>query len=677
MKKISILMAVLFLFGATGVQAAGDSAAMAEAIMLVRQRVDIPEECTEFTGSANLLGGTRGWSCSWQTPNDAEKSASVNVSMRESGIIDEVYTYRFAEYKQRTGKILPKVSAEAAIESAYAYAGKVNPALLEEYGEGATATLYGDRYTVQIQRCVGGLPVYNNAATLQINSQTGVVENYRITHTEGTVFPATGDVMGENAARAAFMKNGYMQAEYVIFGENAALVYTPGKSNNMLHAVTGEGYSPSFSGEELRMEGSKDMAATNTASGGNIQLTPQEVQAVEEAAGLLSYEEAEEKLKNTEEFYIPHGLVLESGSTYKNDAGQYILHITLRNQNEETYARVYGELDGVSGEILYFYVSDKAEDIVHVDMEGAKAVYEDYAEKHLAEYAASLGKTEIKDEKEAFYITSARNENGHPVRGNGVSMTVQKRNGKISQYRLNWNRKVQFPSPEGMLSNAAAYDILFSKEAPKLYYYAEKETAVPVYVTERDNFAYIGAFDGAILSYSGTAYIETSTAGYTDVSGHYAEEAILALAAVGARLGDTEFKPDAVITQAEFVSLLSNCVMDYYPLYGGKADMDKIYAYVQRNGILPKEEEAPDAPLTRELATAYLLRSMGYADFATITGIFYCDFSDAEAITPSLYGYISIAKGLGIIKGDGNGCFAPEREITRGEAAMMLYNYLK
>ena len=72
-----------------------------------------------------------------------------------------------------------------------------------------------------------------------------------------------------------------------------------------------------------------------------------------------------------------------------------------------------------------------------------------------------------------------------------------------------------------------------------------------------------------------------------------------------------------------------------------------------------------------------LLNSLGYGPVAQLPGIFRCDFADASAIPAPDLGYAAIAQGLGIVKGDDNGNFAPGRFATRCEAAYMLWRYMK
>ncbi|NLM50551.1 MAG: S-layer homology domain-containing protein, partial [Clostridiaceae bacterium] len=62
---------------------------------------------------------------------------------------------------------------------------------------------------------------------------------------------------------------------------------------------------------------------------------------------------------------------------------------------------------------------------------------------------------------------------------------------------------------------------------------------------------------------------------------------------------------------------------------------------------------------------------------ASLEGIFKTGFMDEAEIAPELVGYVAIAKGFKIINGDENGNFLPKKALTRAEAAIIIYNYLR
>lgn len=100
-----------------------------------------------------------------------------------------------------------------------------------------------------------------------------------------------------------------------------------------------------------------------------------------------------------------------------------------------------------------------------------------------------------------------------------------------------------------------------------------------------------------------------------------------------------------------------------------------MYRMLINDGTIDEDDKNPDLKLTRETAVKYLLDSAGYKKFAELEGLFNCDFIDKNDINPKLAGYAAIARALKIV--DGNSYFKPKNEITRAEAAVMIYNYLK
>ena len=94
-------------------------------------------------------------------------------------------------------------------------------------------------------------------------------------------------------------------------------------------------------------------------------------------------------------------------------------------------------------------------------------------------------------------------------------------------------------------------------------------------------------------------------------------------------------------------------------------------------GILKLNEKAPDSNLTREDAVKFIIRSLKYDKVAAIKGIYKCDFKDLTKINPDLIGSVTIAKGLKIINGDGEGYFNPTDKLTRAETASLICNYLQ
>ena len=60
-----------------------------------------------------------------------------------------------------------------------------------------------------------------------------------------------------------------------------------------------------------------------------------------------------------------------------------------------------------------------------------------------------------------------------------------------------------------------------------------------------------------------------------------------------------------------------------------------------------------------------LLDSLGYKEFASLQGIFRCDFTDAAEIPEPLMGYAALAQALDLVDGGDAGTFGASTPATR------------
>ena len=201
-----------------------------------------------------------------------------------------------------------------------------------------------------------------------------------------------------------------------------------------------------------------------------------------------------------------------------------------------------------------------------------------------------------------------------------------------------------------------------------------------VYVLKSGRPYILDAYTGNVIGYDGKPYKEDKPAEYTDLDGHFAEKQIKLLAKY--RIIDfagPEFKPGEKVTQKEFLMILSKILDRYYIPYitedSTQEEIDEMYKQLIRRGIVKEGEKDPDAIITRENAVKFIIRVLNYEKVANIRGIFIVPFEDAEDIAPELEGYVAIAAGLKIVSGSG-GKFNPKKELTRAEAAVMIYNCL-
>ena len=97
-----------------------------------------------------------------------------------------------------------------------------------------------------------------------------------------------------------------------------------------------------------------------------------------------------------------------------------------------------------------------------------------------------------------------------------------------------------------------------------------------------------------------------------------------------------------------------------------------MYRNSAQNSIISEDERDDDAEVTREVAAVYMIRAIGAENYAKYNDIYVTPFND---VTENK-GYSALLSAMGVLSGDGNGNFNPNREMTRAESIIMIYNYL-
>ena len=235
----------------------------------------------------------------------------------------------------------------------------------------------------------------------------------------------------------------------------------------------------------------------------------------------------------------------------------------------------------------------------------------------------------------------------------------------IDKYAKSINREklidvIKTNNEDEILDFVFAHFGITSEEADKtaneyvdtsLFY--DKETyARLVYKLYDADSEYVSPFTGKLLTGRGEEYIEESdTFVYSDLDGHWIEKDAMLLADIGIGFDGGLFNPDAPITEKE-------------------------YAYLSQSMSLYLAGSESEDSITRINAIKSVINSLGYEKVANIKGIYKTYFRDNEKINEEDVGYIAIASGLGIIKGDGVNIDAYSF-LTRAQAVSLLLNAIR
>ncbi len=637
MKKIIsfIMAAALLLSLITPVLADNTDSKREEILASVKARVEIPEEYTEFEIQEKTQYGITAYSFDWSAKDD-DNHNSLSVTCLDDGTIVE-YNNNEGERYYNDKPSISELSAEDALDLAEKFINKVNPDFPYEIRviNDDDANLYSTQYCFSIELYINGIRLDESYSSIAVNKQNGKVTRFVLSYIP-IDYPSIENAISEDEAKQAYSEKLGLKTVYRTYTteDNAYAAfpaYVQNYEGTYINALTGEEYTDKED-DTYMMTASSESAAAKAKD--YYEFSEQEIEKITEIEGLLSKDEIVSKLKANKTLSIPAAasvkyIALEKNK-YKNNSYAYV--VTMYNDDDYMSAVA----DAKSGDISYYSRSGRI-------TQGREYVRDDKVFKELAKDKAA---EYVYDEASNRY---QRYVNDVEVVGNIA--TIGYSGDTFALYSMSYT-DTDFPSLDSAITKADAEKIMFDKDGYEMVYIintsGDTASAVPVY---KHNSVNINAFTGKYVNYENEEEIpNTVNIEYTDISGHYAEKYIKALAQCGIALDGKEFKPDEKLTKDDLYTLM-------YSIGSGKRTQ--------------AEDEDYSATVTRGEAAVYLIQAIGAEDYAKYEDIYTSPFAD---VTENK-GYISLLKAMGIVSGDDVN-FYPDREMTRAECAVMVCNYL-
>jgi hypothetical protein len=284
---------------------------------------------------------------------------------------------------------------------------------------------------------------------------------------------------------------------------------------------------------------------------------------------------------------------------------------------------------------------------------------------------------------------------------NNLSVNVNARTGKVTNYFDRWSDELTLPRADQVMGTERALELLLANYELELAYFRYNPSydyVNPNYETKlvyrwmpresTANYPYIDATTGTALDYNGRALPERDAQGFeARIAGHWVERTARLMAQQGI-IDTARFSPDEPVTRIDAVKMMVKARgTDYYgPMkdMGGEGvefvdvpEADEDYRYIEwavRYGYIDDnlEEFQRDARISREEMAVLMVRFMGYRQLAEAQDIFRVSFSDAGSIDRSALGAVAINQGLGVIS-SGNMAYRPQDDTTMAEMAAMLF----
>ena len=679
MKKLFsyiIVTALFFVSVIPASAAAPDSKELEKAIQKVKSVVDIPQEASVFDyyyWDDPDMG--RIISLNW---SDAKYEKSYSATVDENEVIISFNAY---EYRDSTG--IGNLSRAQGQKSAEEFIAKVLPSYMKDFRLKSSDS--NDVFFSYSYQCyMNGIPAAGFVINADVDKQSGKVTGYycNISFSKNDKFPPASGKINADKAKDTFLDNevvSLIYMSYYDYQKREARIYPAYTmyKDRYVDAETGDMISsyntfyPYYAAGNASSE--KAMAVEDEAG-----LTPEEKDAVDKLTGMISKEEAAKSAVSK----IPglsssiELLSANFGSGYQ-EKEKFVWQLRFKDCTATVNAKTgelisfyyYGEQRGKPGEISKETAEKAALDYI-------KKVASDKADKVVfSEYLSTTiipvsPKDKGVDYSVPYNFVYNRVVDGIEFPGNSISVSVDSSGGRINQYNLTWYDTIGFPAITDDVKAGGAFDVFTGDGNFGLLYIRSAKDKVSLVYGFIDAPAYsVDPATGEKLGYDGKKYSEYSAVeSYSDIAGKWYEETVKALLDNGYYIEGANFKGGAAITQEEFLRYLYSQVQEYY-------SVDDFYDMLIRNKMLTSEEKSPDSILSRQDAAKFAIRFLGLDKAAIDGGAFKDLYSDK---VPAEYnGYAAIAKSLGIMQGDAGGNFNGGKAMTRGEAAVVVFNTLK
>ena len=697
-------------------QAAGKDQELERVTKTVKTTLSIPDDYTEFYGepSEGPLGVT--WNLRWTS----EKKGCYVTATHEGKVLN---LNRWEEtespysYGQTYDPQFPAMTRQEAKALAQSFLDRVLTAgeTAEVRGEGED-TLSSTSYWFQ-----GGI-LLNGVASplnfhLEVRLRDGQITSfYRDDPSQyaGTVPQAVTSTTAEQAGE--LLKTTLnMKLEYVLEGESkgAVLRYLPVGGDH--YYVTAEGELVNLTELQKQLQNaravktgggffsSNDAAVMEEAPmAAEAKLTDTELAGVAKLEGVLDQEALEQAAKAWTALNLEGYAVASCNYMVDRETGEVTARVVFgRNADQGIYRRTV-TLNAKTGELMSMYSSNPwTEEALSAVLNQDQA--RDKALSFLNQlWPSQLAKTQVYDaaqaktSREVFSFQFAQQENGYFYPGNSISVQVDPLDGSIRGFSKNFDEEVTFDDAQGLVSLETAiaawhgtYPVEFGymavpvalnlDEEPILYKplvdagYSYYEALRPGYGYGQREGWYLGVDAKTGLAVKGEEGQPQDRVAYSDVAGHWAEAILNGFAAYNVGWTGGQARPDAPLTQADFLAFLLSAEGLRFDLTTPDG-LDQLYRTAVRRGFLTEQERNDALALDRLGMVKLLLDGLGYGTAAKLTGIYRTDYTDGASIPAALLGYAAIAQGLGMVKGPD---FHPLRPATRAEGAALLWQYMK
>jgi hypothetical protein len=701
-------------FEGQGVSSDSSSAAVSleNAIIIVKEKMPIPEGLEEFSSDYQEAGGYGSWNLKWRNIKDnAEFSVSVDS---ESGEIKNISYYRNS-FENVYYKGLPSFTKAQCLEIAKKTLIDFLPDRFsktrlnnddQQYQEAVLrARDYPIIYNFNFVKTVNGIAVADQGINIGINAETGEMVRLDSIWNYVEKLPNSSGMLKTNEAEDIFKdKSGYELTYYTLPNDNPdisgeiRLVYRfkhPGRF--AINALDGKIINQNI---YYRSEDASISGGIRNSANEKVALTPEEIKAVEETKTFIASDQAGIIAERAVRIPREYKIISRNLERYYGIPGGRVWNIQFANSKDST---IWASVNARTGQLLSFYknyqLNPSSGSKKEISQDDAQKIAESFIERLQPtktnqiilrqSYPSVILQTKIIPyPSDNYNFQYSRIVNGIVYPENGFNVGVNAFSGEVMNYNFTW-LDAKFPEPSDIIGLSEVNEKYLAEFPLKLEYikeyvpYGDIEQIKYIlqYHSQGGEGMLFDAVNGLQIDYMGNEVKKRNKDYFNDIKNHPAAEDIRLLAEEGIVVGTGgEYRPDDQATVAEALAMLDKAYGNryYFPLAKGKDPWYKqIIENAKRKGILDKDFSVdPEAGVKRIELARMGANADGWGDLTRVSEIFRLDFSDAKNISYDNRGYAAAMIGLKLMSLE-NGHFNPQGGITRGELATFLVELLK
>ncbi len=648
-----------------------------DVLVLVKEKIQIPKELTEFSSYTSSRNEKETFTFLWQ---DKDGNAHMEITADNKGRITDYYAF---DSTLKTDKKITVLSKKDIIDFADNFIRKTVPEAFCDTNDCLTFdedswNVSNSNYNLTYKRMKNGTRVKDNHLNIRIAVYDDVA--YVRNMSQSIKFDAEfEDNFDEKLDYIEKYKESFpieliYKADYrAVKGEEedkAGLIYRyKNDEAGYILASNGEVANEDTFDEIFASGGNAlNMGVTEDATLRKEMFTEAEMNELSKLEDLISKEEADKILKKLPYVGLDNSLKQTSFDIRKNN-GRYELYLAYENEKQDEFLRA--TIDGKTKEILNLYQrlpvdGEKNTELSETQKGRAKTKIESFL-KLVSSKNNEFREESFDTDDSAVNYRLDRYVNGIRYIDNWVSVRFDAKKDKILNYSLSYDEEKSFPKTDGIVDAEGAHNKLLElSELDKIYVNTNGKYKLCFGVNNKSTE--IDAFTGEEYR----LYNAPENFEYSDIKGHWAEDAINKLAEVQIGFEGEKFAPDEVINQSDLLKLFAAGIRHKNYL---DFDTEELYRILIDEGILSESEKDNESLVKREDAFVFMIRLEGLEKIAKISEIFKVEYADKNLLAREKTGYAAILTGMNIISGNG-GKLRPQDNITRAEAAVMLYNYM-